>query len=188
MRNTFKIFFFILTVCISFIVSILFWKNISLGYNNPGNVIGFYSDKNLSHYNNLIHFIFFTGFPILIFFLLLKKLYYKEVNITNILISNQADLYTKNYILKNIFIIFFLIITINYISIDLISNKVDYFHEGITLSAALNYKITGLYWKGAYLSNSLFSDILSAIIPWKIFDIVSIGSYRAFHFFLLQNH
>ena len=184
MRNTTKIFFFILTICISFIISVLFWKNISLGYNNPGNVIGFYSDKNLSHYDNLIHFIFFTGFPILIYFLSLKRLYYKEVNITNILISNQTDLYTKNNILKNICIIFFLIITINYISIDLISNTVDYFHEGITLSAALNYKITGLYWEGAYLSNSLFSDILSAIIPWKIFDIVSIGSYRAFHFFL----
>ena len=184
MRNIFKFFFFILTLCISFIVSVLFWKNISLGYSNPGNVIGFYSDKNLSHYDNLIHFVFFTGFPILTFFLLLKTLFYKEVNTANILISNQTDLYKKNNNLKTILIIFFLIITINYFSIDLISNTVDYFHEGITLSAALNYKMTGLYWEGAYLSNSLFSDILSAIIPWKIFDIVSIGSYRVFHFFL----
>ena len=184
MRNIFKIFFFILTLCISFIVSVLFWKNISLGYSNPGNVIGFYSDKNLSHYDNLIHFVFFTGFPILTFFLLLKTLFYKEVNTANILISNQTDLYKKNNNLKTILIIFFLIITINYFSTDLISNTVDYFHEGITLSAALNYKMTGLYWEGAYLSNSLFSDILSAIIPWKIFDIVSIGSYRVFHFFL----
>ena len=184
MRNTLKIFFFILALFLSFVISILFWKNISLSYANPGGVIGFYSDNSLSHYNNLIHFIVFTGFPILTFFILFKRFFYKEVIITNILFSKKIDLYKRNNTLNPILVIAFLIITINYFSLNLVSNTVDYFHEGITLSAAFNYHMTGLFWEGSYLSNSLFSDILAAIIPWKIFDTVSIGSYRVFHFFL----
>ena len=155
MRNTLKIFFFILALFLSFVISILFWKNISLSYANPGGVIGFYSDNSLSHYNNLIHFIVFTGFPILTFFILFKRFFYKEVIITNILFSKKIDLYKRNNTLNPILVIAFLIITINYFSLNLVSNTVDYFHEGITLSAAFNYHMTGLFWEGSYLSNSL---------------------------------
>ena len=49
---------------------------------------------------------------------------------------------------------------------------------------AFNYYKTGLIWDGSYLSNSLFSDIYTAIIPWKIFDNITIGSYKVFHYFL----
>jgi len=184
MNKKLKIFLFLLTISLSFVVSILFWKNISLDLNNYDNVIGFYSENNISNYNNLLRFIFFTGFPILIFFILIKKIFYNNVGFINIFKNKLIDEQKENKALVLILVFFLLIITLNYLSIDLISNSVDYFHEGLTLSSALNYYKTGLLWDGAYLSNSLLSDILSAVIPWKIFDIVSIGSYKIFHFFL----
>jgi hypothetical protein len=184
MNKKLKIFLFLLTVFLSFVISILFWKNISLNLTNYDNVIGFYSDNNISNYNNLLHFIFFTGFPILTFFILIKKIFYNNVSFINIFKNKLIDEPKENKALVLILIFSLLIITLNYLSIDLVLNSVDYFHEGLTLSSALNYYKTGLLWDGAYLSNSLFSDILSAIIPWKIFDIVSIGSYKIFHFFL----
>ena len=184
MNKKLKIFLFLLTISLSFVVSILFWKNISLDLNNYDNVIGFYSENNISNYNNLLRFIFFTGFPILTFFILIKKIFYNNVDFINIFKNQLIDEQKDNKALVSILVFFFLIITLNYLSIDLISNSVDYFHEGLTLSSALNYYKTGLLWDGAYLSNSLLSDILSAVIPWKIFDIVSIGSYKIFHFFL----
>jgi len=184
MNKKLKIFLFLLTISLSFFISILFWKNMSLDLKNYDNVIGFYSEKNISNYNNLLRFIFFTGFPILTFFILIKKIFYNNVDFINIFKNKLIDEQKDNKALVSILVFFFLIITLNYLSIDLISNSVDYFHEGLTLSSALNYYKTGLLWDGAYLSNSLLSDILSAVIPWKIFEIVSIGSYKIFHFFL----
>ena len=184
MNKKLKIFLFLLTISLSFVVSILFWKNMSLDLNNYDNVIGFYSENNISNYNNLLRFIFFTGFPILIFFILIKKIFYNNVGFINIFKNKLIDEQKENKALVLILVFFLLIITLNYLSIDLISNTVDYFHEGLTLSSAFNYYKTGLLWDGAYLSNSLLSDILSAVVPWKIFDIVSIGSYKIFHFFL----
>ena len=98
MKNILKIFLFFVAIFLSLIISVLFWKNFSLSYSNPGNVIGYYSDNNLSHYNNLVHFIFFTGFPILIFFILFKKFFHEKVNITNILLSNKIDVYKPMFL------------------------------------------------------------------------------------------
>jgi hypothetical protein len=184
MNKKLKIFLFLLTISLSFIVSILFWKNMSLDLTNYDNVIGFYSENNISNYNNLLRFIFFTGFPILTFFILIKKIFYNNVDFINIFKNKLIDKQKENKALVLILVFSLFIVTLNYLSIDLISHSVDYFHEGLTLSSALNYYKTGLLWDGAYLSNSLLSDILSAVIPWKVFNIVSIGSYKIFHFFL----
>ena len=66
----------VLSILLSFIISILFWKNITLDYSNIGNVIGYYSENTISERNNLIRFVFFTGFPIIVFFILIKKLFH----------------------------------------------------------------------------------------------------------------
>jgi len=184
MNKKLKIFLFLLSIFLSFIVSILFWKNLSLDYTNIGNVVGYYSDNNISQYNNLIRFIFFTAIPTLVFFILLKNFFYKKMALNYIFFSNQKDVRNSSNILIFILIITFLVITLNYLSLNLSSNSVDYFHEGLTLSMAFNYYKTGLLWEGSYLSNSLFSDVLAATIPWKIFNHVSIGSYKIFHYFL----
>ena len=184
MNNKLKVFLFILSILLSFVVSIVLWKNISLGYSNVGNVIGYYSENNLSQNNNLIRFIFFIGVPILVFFTLLKNFFFKETNIFDIIDYKEKEIYKENKYLNIFLIIILFAITLNYLSTNLSSNLVDYFHEGLTLTAGFNFYKTGLFWEGSYLTNSLFSDILSAAIPWRIFDHISIGSYRVFHYFL----
>ncbi len=184
MNYKIKSLIFVLSIFLSFIISILFWKNISLEYNNLGNVIGFYSENAISDRNNLMRFIFFIGFPVIVFFTLIKKFYYKDVSLSDLFFSISKEKQNKNKILLNILFLFIFIVTINYLSIDLFTDSLDYFHEGLTLSMAFNHYKTGLIWDGGYLSNSLFSDIYSAVIPWKIFDSVTIGSYKVFHYFL----
>jgi len=175
---------FVLSILLSFIISILFWKNFALEYSNIGNVIGFYSENTISERNNLIHFIFFTGFPIIVFFILIKEFFYKNISLTNLFCISVDEKQDKNTFLLIVLFISILIVTINYLATDLFVNSLDYFHEGLTLSMAFNYYKTGLIWEGSYLSNSIFSDIYTAIIPWKIFDSITIGSYKVFHYFL----
>lgn len=184
MNNKLKIFLFVFTIFLSFIISILLWKNTSLNYSNLGNVIGYYSENNISEHNNLIRFVLFVGIPICVFFILLKNFFYKNVSIIDIFGSREAEEVKKNQSLVIFFIIVFFTITLDYLSVNLSLNSLDYFHEGLTLTMAFNFYKTGLFWEGSYLANSLFSDILAAYIPWKIFDQVSIGSYRVFHYFL----
>ena len=184
MKYKTKYLIFILSILSSLVISVIFWKHVSLEYSNFGNVIGFYSENAISERNNLIRFIFFTGFPILIFFIQAKILFYKNVNLTNIFCLNLNEKQDKNNNLLIVLFVFILIVTINYLATDLFINSLDYFHEGLTLSMAFNYYKTGLFWEGSYLSNSLFSDIYSAVIPWKIFGNTTIGSYKVFHYFL----
>ena len=116
MNNKLKVFLFILSILLSFVVSIVLWKNISLSYSNVGNVIGYYSENNLSQNNNLIRFIFFIAVPILVFFTLLKNLFYKEANIFNIICSQEKENYKENKYLNIFLITILLTITLNYLS------------------------------------------------------------------------
>ena len=173
----------VLSILLSFIISILFWKNIALDYSNIGNVIGYYSENTISERNNLIRFVFFTGFPIIVFFILIKNFFFMNVSLKNLFCLNLNEKQDKNNYLLIILFIYILFVTINYLATDLFVNSLDYFHEGLTLSMAFNYYKTGLIWDGSYLSNSPFSDIYTAIIPWKILIISQLDLIKFFIIF-----
>ena len=52
------------------------------------------------------------------------------------------------------------------------------FHEGQGLTSVTNYLKKGGYWIDSYMTRGLFNAILSPLIGFKIFDILSIGSSR----------
>ena len=52
------------------------------------------------------------------------------------------------------------------------------FHEGQWLTSATNYLIKGGYWTSSYMTRGLFNEILSPLIGFKIFGVLSIGSSR----------
>ena len=179
-----KIWLLFFIIILSIFISVVFWTSISLEYTNHKNVIGFYSDNNINPHSNLIKVVFFTFFPISIFFISLKLFFFKSTNLQEFLYYKKNDLFVKNTtLLLSLFFLYFLI-TLNYLSQNIDYKSVDYFHEGLTLSMGFNLIKTGKFWSGSYLSNSLLSDILSAVIPWKFFGIISIGAYKIFHFFL----
>ena len=184
MNKKLKLLYLLLGTFLTLGISIFIWKNLNFNYNFGEEIQGYYLDNNLSHQNNLIKFFTLVSFSVLIFFLLLKSIYYNNVKILDYKSDFIQDAYESKSALKIILAFFLIIIFINYLSKDLIIYKVDYFHEGLTLSYALNYFSTGEIWTGSYLSNSILSDIFAAIIPWILLDNISIGSYRVFHDFL----
>ena len=174
----FKVF---IGVTISIIIATFLWDIISLNYSNPNNVIGYYSELNLSPTNNLVRFIVFTSLPIFTY-IILHKIVYKD-NLTNffLIIENNHPNVNKNNILIFFLYLFFLLSFLNFLSTDFIPIKVDYFHEGLSLSSGYNSKITGLFWSGSYISNSLFSEHIIPNLSWLISKKETIGSLRAFH-------
>ena len=79
-------------IIISLIIVTLLWSKINIPYSNPGEVIGTYSRIKISHYNNLLRFLFFIGLPILVFlflYLILKRK--KCFTFKEILIDDNFD-------------------------------------------------------------------------------------------------
>ena len=168
-------------VIVSIVISTFLWDFITINYSNPGNVIGYYSEQKISPLNNLVRFIIYTSLPI-ITYIFLHKIILKDRLINFFLIFKNDHTITKKNNLIIIFLcIFFIFIFLNFLSTEFYLTKVDYFHEGLSLSSGLNSKITGLFWSGSFISNSLLSEFISTKISWIITQKETIGSFRFFH-------
>jgi len=165
----------------------IFWHDISLPFNNQNNILGEYSENYHNQNNDTLRFICFIFFPIILFFfsyLLIKReriKIFKEIFLED---KDKVFLLKKNKIKQAYLFIFFIIISLNFFSLNLPDYKLDLFHEGQLLSAALNYKFKNEFWVGSYLNTGLFYDILNTNIAWSIFDLESVGSFRIFNLFL----
>ena len=51
-------------------------------------------------------------------------------------------------------------------------------HEGQSLTATINYLKKGGYWTDSYITIGIYYEILNALIGFKIFDVLSVGSSR----------
>ena len=156
------------------------WDYINFEFKNPNEIIGYYSIFKHSPLNDNLRYIFFVGFPILtylLFFLNFNKknlLNFKEI----FLIEDEKK--TNEKISKFFIFGFFIIQIIFFISSEFNYNKIDIFHEGQALSGALNFKLKDQLWEGSFIITSIFVDVLSANISWKLFGVQSISSYRYF--------
>ena len=170
----------ILPTIFAIIIASFAWNKISFEFYNPEEVIGYYSIFKHNPLNDNLRYIFFVGFPILTylsFFIFLNKnriLNFKEIFLINPEIRSREEI--SKYILFCIFIIqiFFLL------SNEFNLNKIDIFHEGQALSGGLNFKLKQQLWEGSFITTSIFVDVLSANLSWKLFGIQSISSYRYF--------
>ena len=168
-------------VIVSIVISTFLWDFITINYSNPGNVIGYYSEQKISPLNNLVRFIIYTSLPITTY-IVLHKIILKDRLINFFLIfKNDHTLTKKNNLIIIFLCIFFIFIFLNFLSTEFYLTKVDYFHEGLSLSSGLNSKITGLFWSGSFISNSLLSEFISTKISWIITQKETIGSFRFFH-------
>ena len=166
---------------ISIVISTYLWDFISISYSNPGNVVGYYSEQAISPLNNLIRFVTFTTLPIIVY-IFLHKIILKENLINFILIFKNHQLSLKKNNVLNLYLyLFFVLIFFNFLSTDFYLSNVDYFHEGLSLSSGLNSNISGLFWSGSFIANSLLSEFLSSKISWFLTQKETIGSFRFFH-------
>ena len=173
--KNFKI--FLLTV-ISIIIGTLVWDQIEFKYNNPDEIIGYYSIFEHSPLNDNFRYIFFVGFSLLTY--LISFIYFNKLTIRPVknyfILENNFK--TEKKISLAFLIIFVSIQLFFFISKEFNYNPIDLFHEGQALSGALNFKLLDKLWSNSFLITSLFVDILNANIAWYIFDIQSLSSYR----------
>ena len=170
----------ILPTILAIIIASFMWNRISFEFNNPEEVIGYYSIFKHNPLNDNLRYIFFVGFPILtylslfIFFNKNRILNFKEIFLINNETKNSEEI--SKYFLFSFFIIqiFF------FLSNDFNLNKIDIFHEGQALSGGLNFKLKDQLWEGSFITTSIFVDVISANLSWKLFGIQSISSYRYF--------
>jgi hypothetical protein len=54
----------------------------------------------------------------------------------------------------------------------------DTFHEGVEMTPAYNFINGKGIWSGTLFVRGAFQDLFTAVLGWKIFNVVSIGAYR----------
>ncbi len=136
--------------------------------------------------NDPLRFIFFITIPLLsIVFLIQKKdkTFYKNIseliyfnNEPNIKINKENN-FQLNFF--TYFIFFVLIVEFLFIDFSKFNYPVDFFHEGMWLSASQNLKLTGDYWTSSFIIRGLFADFYPFLL-WEILDKETVGVTRLF--------
>jgi hypothetical protein len=173
-----RIIIFISTI-LSLILGYFVWGLIELEYKEVG-IIGFYSINKFNANNDIIRYFIFVSLPILVF-LILNFLFRKNAS-THFLSffksSKTKFNFFDNKILNYLFILFFVIIILDFISIDFPQHLIDSFHEGQKLSSSFRFYLDSSLWSKSYVTVGIFYETLSAAIFWNIFDTISIGASR----------
>jgi len=174
-----KIFFLIPTFASIVFVSII-WEKIKFRFDNPSEVIGYYSLFESYHSHDSFTFIVFISIPLITFFFTIILL--KKESFLNFI--KKFLLIKENKIKEKISIFFlfflFLILLFKFLSSEFSLHPIDLFHEGQSLMGAINYEFKNELWSGTYIITGLFVDVFNAKIAWSISKIKSIGSYRVY--------
>jgi len=175
--NTYIFLGVILSVCLAKFL----WGWIDIGYVKEFEIPGEYSKFKYNPINETIRYVTFISLPLIVYLICIKIFRGKEIKkIKEIFFYDNSKTFyvTKNNLLALYFLIFLALILLDFLSINLPSHNIDIFHEGQGLTAANNYLKKGGYWTDSYITRGLFYEILSPLIGFEIFDILSIGSSR----------
>ncbi len=162
----------------SIVIASYLWDFIKLPYYET-EIIGEYSINKYNANNEILRYLFFILFPVLIFLILQiifnKITFYNLISQINIKKNKNLDSTNFNHLIK--FIVIFLIL-LEFFSIDFTVSKLDLFHEGQKLSSAYKSYLDGSLWSGSYVTISIFYETLSSKLIWNLFDQISIGLMR----------
>ena len=179
-----KIFTHQLKILFPCIIALIFvnilWNKINFEYQNPNEIIGYYSIFKYSALNDNVRYVFFVGLPLLSY--LISYIYFNKLGIESFgeaFILREKKKFREN--LSIYFLVcFFFLIFIFFASKEFNNSLIDLFHEGQALSGALNLKLNNQLWSGSFIITSLFVDILNANIAWNLFEIQSLSAYRLY--------
>ena len=185
-RNLLNKIFILIPTFFSIILVSISWNLIKFKFENPNEIIGYYSLFEHSYLNDNIRFIIFITIPLITFLatvLYQKKITFLEIKENFILTKENKN---KNKIPIFYLFFFFFLLSIFFLSTEFNSNPIDLFHEGQALMGGLNYELKDQLWSGSFIVTSLFVDVLSAKIAWTVSNVQSIGSYRLYIFLITQ--
>ena len=171
----------------SIFVATLLWDLITIPYHSGNDIIGdSYTIKNYNPLNDIIRFIVFLGIPFitLIYYFKSKIFLYnsKKIILYNNTFQKDKDIKAIN----NYFFLILFFLGIEFLSLNFNNyiNEVDFFHEGMWLSASQNLKINGGYWTSSYVLKGFFGDFYPYFL-WNITGNETVGVTRFFKLILI---
>ena len=177
-------------IFLSVVVATLLWNHISIPYNPEKQILGDSYLKNLHNpLNDILRFIFFLSLPVftLVFYYQLKEknifTNFKEIiffNYNNFNYSNEKkDINFFSYVILSFLLLEFF--SLNFLGYNF---DVDFFHEGMWLTASQNLKINQGYWSSSYIVRGLFGDFYPYFL-WNTFGVESVGVTRLFQLVII---
>ena len=169
----------IIIISISIFFSSLIWDYINLPFNEnvalPGQE---YLLNKHNPLNDTLRFIFFITFPLTIY--ISTKIFYEKKKLNNLINDNsfQTNISDKhNFNISLFFLV--LIVFLEFLFLDLTKfiYSIDFFHEGLWLTASFNSKVLHKFWDASYIGRGLFGNF-NSLFFWNLFNYESIGITR----------
>ena len=151
----------ILLTLIAVFFSIIFWNKFHIKYQ-PNGIIGQYSINNYNSINDPLKYLVLILFPSITF--LLCKIFIEKKKLKNfyLFFFNKQKLENiDNKRLNLFFSIFFILLIIEFFSLDFSYHKLDIFHSGQKLNSAFKSLIDNSLWSGSYVTSGVFIEIIN---------------------------
>ncbi len=164
-------------------IVVFLWDKIEIPYDNNNLIFGDNFINNYNHLNDQLRFIFFLGFPLIVFFIAyinFNDTFSVKINSKNFFLINDKNLIHKDKRLNQIFYIILIFLIVEFLSLDFYqftTYKLDYFHEGTYLVPPINFIETNKFWSSTLYDYGFILNNISLIL-WKIIGFQSIGSSR----------
>ncbi len=154
------------------------WDKIEISFPDV-DIIGIYSKNNHNSLNDILRYLIFISLPVLswlVTFLILNK---KKINKFIYNFRNTDFINDKPNL--NLYLSFFLIfffLFLDFLSLNLPTQKLDLVHEGQQLSSAFRSSLDNSLWSNSYVIVGIFFETINAKLSWNFFNDISIGSFR----------
>ncbi len=170
---------------IIFIISFK-WKSIGISLSNENEVVGHITLNNYNPINDTIRYVLFISLPLISFIIFNYIFNNKNVlTLSNIFKStsfNNENLKIKEN--KTIFLLLFVLIFLELITLDLTHLKLDTLHDGDYLTPAQNFFSYNKIWSASFTVHG-GSNVIYPVLAWKLFNIKTIGAVKIFFIFLI---
>ena len=180
-----EIFYPIICTISSIFFCTLMWDKISFNFSNPYEIIGEYSKKSYSVYNDTFRYLFFIIVPVLTFFItfLITKNNNTYNNFSVNIFKLKFDSTSNEISKKNLLFVIFVGLLL-FLSTDWQPRAIQSFEDGMPLSGAVIFENNKVPWTDVYLNSGFFYDMLNAKISWLITGQKTIGSFLFYLDFL----
>lgn len=174
---------FLLTIPL--LISYLCWDIINLPFANTHEIISPLTIAKINPFGQVIKFYLspILGFLLVaLFYLIVKREKFKDIfsRCQKDFLDQSVYSTKENIKIYYLFIILLFLSNLAYLTgfkfIPL--REIDLLHHGENLTSAFNYLVSGKIWLSSYINHGAGKDIFVAYLPWKIFDVVNVGSYE----------
>ena len=171
---------------ISILITTLLWDKILIP-SNESHVYGSYKENNYHPINEVLRFIFYISFPLIIFLISFYSINKKNCYLIKeiFLFKDFVTVKKSNKLIYFILWSLLFLIVLEFISINFIElhKNLDNFHDGVYLSASNNYFLKGGLWSSSFVEYGLIN--FDSILMWSIFNTKTIGSAKLLKYIYL---